>query len=54
VAGHQVTLLEDVRLSIPRSKVRFAETHPADDDEVVTGLTEVIRQLASQVSAATA
>ncbi|MFF1448935.1 NAD(P)H-dependent oxidoreductase [Streptomyces sp. NPDC058274] len=47
------TVLEDVKLSIPGSRVRFAERHPAEDDEVVTGLTEVIQQLTSQVTAAT-
>ncbi|MFD5075297.1 NADPH-dependent FMN reductase [Streptomyces sp. NPDC058371] len=51
IAGGAV--LEDVKLSIPGSRIRFAETHPADDDEVVTGLTEVIQQLTTQVAAAT-
>ncbi|MET7600044.1 NAD(P)H-dependent oxidoreductase [Streptomyces sp. NPDC004082] len=48
------TVLEDVKLSIPGSVTRFAETHPADDDEVVTGLTEVLRQLTSQATPAAA
>ena len=43
VAGAAV--LNDAKLSIPSSVVRFAETHPADDTEVVAGLTEVIEQL---------
>jgi NAD(P)H-dependent FMN reductase len=33
IAGAQV--LEDVKLAIPGSMVRFAETHPKDDAEVV-------------------
>ncbi|MFF1460597.1 NAD(P)H-dependent oxidoreductase [Streptomyces sp. NPDC058330] len=44
VAGGAV--LADVKLSIPGSVTRFAETHPADDAEVVTSLTEVLRQVA--------
>ncbi|MEU1040160.1 NAD(P)H-dependent oxidoreductase [Streptomyces sp. NPDC005907] len=48
IAGGAV--LEDARLSIPGSVTRFAETHPADDAEVVTGLTEVLRQLTSQAA----
>ena len=43
IAGAQV--LEDAKLSIPGSLTRFAETHPADDAEVVEGLTKVIEQL---------
>ncbi|MFF6780721.1 NAD(P)H-dependent oxidoreductase [Streptomyces sp. NPDC012510] len=42
------TVLEDAKLSVPGSVVRFAETHPADDAEVVTGLTQVLKQLTSQ------
>ncbi|MFJ7044132.1 FMN reductase [Streptomyces sp. JV178] len=52
IAG--ATVLEDAKLSIPGSVVRFAETHPADDAEVVTGLTAVIEQLTSQAGAAAA
>lgn len=33
---------------------RFAETHPADDTEVVTALTEVIRQVSEQATSAAA
>ena len=47
-------VLADVKLSIPGSVVRFAETHPADDAEVVTGLTAVIEQLTAQAGAAAA
>ena len=45
IAG--ATVLEDAKLSIPGSVVRFAETHPADDAEVVTGLTQVLVQLST-------
>ena len=45
VAGGKV--LEDVKLSIPGSVTRFAETHPADDAEVAAQLTEVIARLHS-------
>jgi NAD(P)H-dependent FMN reductase len=50
VAG--ATVLEDVKLSIPGSVTRFADTHPADDNEVVAGLTEVIQQLSQATPAA--
>ncbi|MFD7408135.1 NAD(P)H-dependent oxidoreductase [Streptomyces sp. NPDC059866] len=43
IAGGKV--LEDVKLSIPGSVTRFAETHPADDTEVAAQLTEVIARL---------
>ena len=43
IAGGKV--LEDVKLSIPGSVVRFAETHPADDAEVAAQLTEVVARL---------
>lgn len=43
MAGGKV--LEDVKLSIPRSVTRFAETHPADDAEVAEQLTEAITRL---------
>ncbi|BBC38194.1 FMN reductase [Streptomyces graminofaciens] len=48
------TVLEDAKLSIPGSVVRFAETHPADDAEVVTGLTQVLEQLTAQAGTAAA
>ncbi|MBC3842485.1 NAD(P)H-dependent oxidoreductase [Streptacidiphilus sp. 4-A2] len=51
IAGAQV--LEDVKLSIPSSVIRFAELHPADDAEVVEGLAKVLGQL-SELEAATA
>ncbi|MFJ9537656.1 NAD(P)H-dependent oxidoreductase [Streptomyces sp. NPDC101225] len=43
IAGGKV--LEDVKLSIPGSVTRFAETHPADDAEVAAQLTEVVARL---------
>ncbi|MGP4090995.1 NAD(P)H-dependent oxidoreductase [Streptomyces sp. KR55] len=43
IAGGKV--LEDVKLSIPGSVTRFAETHPADDSEVAAQLTEVIARV---------
>jgi NAD(P)H-dependent FMN reductase len=48
VAGGKV--LEDVKLSIPGSMTRFAETHPSDDAEVAQQLTEVIARLHGDVS----
>jgi NAD(P)H-dependent FMN reductase len=49
IAGAAV--LEDVKLSIPGSLTRFAETHPAEDTEVVEGLLQVIDQLTAKVAA---
>ncbi|MFI0141230.1 NAD(P)H-dependent oxidoreductase [Streptomyces luteogriseus] len=48
VAGGKV--LEDVKLSIPGSMTRFAETHPADDAEVAEQLTEVVARLHGHAS----
>ncbi|MFE6891964.1 NADPH-dependent FMN reductase [Streptomyces sp. NPDC057694] len=39
------TVLDDVKLSIPGSLTRFAETHPVDDSEVAEQLTEVVARL---------
>lgn len=50
IAG--AVVLEDVKLSIPGSVTRFADTHPADDAEVVTALTEVLGKVHSAASAA--
>ncbi|MGW1952847.1 NAD(P)H-dependent oxidoreductase [Streptomyces sp. NPDC001920] len=53
IAGGKV--LEDVKLSIPGSLTRFAETHPVDDAEVAAQLTEVIARVhghAGEVAAA--
>ncbi|KPI11150.1 NADPH-dependent FMN reductase [Actinobacteria bacterium OK074] len=52
IAG--ATILEDAKLSIPGSITRFAELHPADDSEVVEGLTKVIAQIAEQAGAGAA
>lgn len=52
IAG--ATVLEDAKLSIPGSVTRFAETHPADDAEVVTGLTQVLQQLTASTGTAAA
>ncbi|MGP4051065.1 NAD(P)H-dependent oxidoreductase, partial [Streptomyces sp. 2A115] len=46
IAGAKV--LEDIKLSIPASLTRFAETHPADDAEVAAQLTEVISRVHGQ------
>ncbi|GGT23427.1 NADPH-dependent FMN reductase [Streptomyces chromofuscus] len=46
IAGAKV--LEDVKLSIPSSVTRFAETHPSDDAEVVAQLTEVVASVHGQ------
>ncbi|WSQ07367.1 NAD(P)H-dependent oxidoreductase [Streptomyces sp. NBC_01231] len=43
IAGGKV--IEDIKLSIPGSVTRFAETHPADDAEVAAQLTEVVTRL---------
>lgn len=43
IAGANV--LEDAKLSIPNSVVRFAETHPKDDSEVVEQLQDVLGKL---------
>ncbi|MEY9872443.1 NAD(P)H-dependent FMN reductase [Streptacidiphilus sp. MAP12-33] len=43
IAGAKV--LEDVKLSVPGSVVRFAETHPVDDAEVASDLSAVVKQV---------
>ncbi|MFE9097526.1 NADPH-dependent FMN reductase [Streptomyces sp. NPDC007264] len=50
IAGASV--LQEAKLSIPGSVTRFAETHPADDSEVVEGITKVIAQLSEAAPAA--
>ncbi|MFJ9563989.1 NAD(P)H-dependent oxidoreductase [Streptomyces fuscichromogenes] len=50
IAGGKV--IEDIKLSIPGSVVRFAETHPADDTEVAAQLTEVVARLHGNVGVA--
>jgi NAD(P)H-dependent FMN reductase len=46
IAGGNVL---DVEVSIPNSVVRFAEQHPADDQEVVSQLRQAITDLAAAV-----
>ncbi|WP_037570298.1 NAD(P)H-dependent oxidoreductase [Phaeacidiphilus oryzae] len=50
IAGGKV--LEDVKLSIPGSLTRFAETHPADDAEVASQIAEVVSRLHGHATAA--
>ncbi|MEU3825742.1 FMN reductase [Streptomyces sp. SID486] len=50
IAGGKV--IEDIKLSIPGSLTRFAETHPSDDAEVAAQLTDVVARLHSNVGAA--
>lgn len=47
-------MIEDIKLSIPGSMTRFAETHPADDAEVAAQLTEVVARLHGNVGEAAA
>ncbi|GAA4682614.1 NAD(P)H-dependent oxidoreductase [Frondihabitans cladoniiphilus] len=48
IAGAKV--LEGVKLSIPGSVVRFAETQPKDDAEVVEKLRDVVAKLSAAIS----
>ena len=50
IAGGVV--LEDAKLSVPGSVVRFAELHPQDDAEVVEQLPLVLARVAEAVAAA--
>jgi NAD(P)H-dependent FMN reductase len=50
IAGGKV--IEDIKLSIPGSLTRFAETHPVDDAEVAAQLTEVVARLHGNVGVA--
>lgn len=52
IAG--ATVLEDIKLAIPGSVVRFADVHPKDDAEVVGQLAEVVAGLTAAVGAAQA
>ena len=45
-------MLDDVKLSIPGSVVRFAETHPRDDAEVVGQLTAVVAAITAAAAPA--
>jgi NAD(P)H-dependent FMN reductase len=44
IAGGSV--LEDVKLSVPESVIRFAERHPSDDAEITEKLAVVVQQIA--------
>ncbi|MEU3270350.1 NADPH-dependent FMN reductase [Saccharomonospora sp. NPDC006951] len=50
IAGAAV--LDGVKLSIPASDARFAETHPADDADVRAQLTEVVISLRDKAAVA--
>ncbi|MFI1561879.1 NAD(P)H-dependent oxidoreductase [Streptomyces sp. NPDC020490] len=52
IAGGKV--IEDIKLSIPNSLTRFAETHPADDAEVAAQVTEVVARLRGHAGEAVA
>ncbi len=52
IAGAQV--LDEIALAIPHAGARFATTHPADDDDVVTAILEILAKLASNAPAAPA
>ncbi|WP_394435984.1 NADPH-dependent FMN reductase [Streptomyces sp. SGAir0957] len=43
IAGGKI--IEDLKISIPSSLTRFAETHPVDDAEVAEQLTELLTRL---------
>jgi hypothetical protein len=47
-------VLEDAKLAVPGSMVRFAEVHPKDDAEVVEQIKGVFEALASARTAAEA
>ncbi|WP_323959382.1 FMN reductase [Arthrobacter sp. JZ12] len=49
IAGARV--LEDVKLAVPGSMVRFAESHPKDDAEVVEQIKGVFSALTADVAA---
>lgn len=52
IAGASV--IDDVTMSVPGSLVRFAETHPRDDAEVVEQLRAVVAAVADRATAAAA
>ncbi|MFF8382857.1 NAD(P)H-dependent oxidoreductase [Streptomyces kanasensis] len=45
------TVVEGVELAIPGSVTRFAETHPSEDAEVITGLSAVLTGLVTATAA---
>ncbi len=49
IAGAQV--LDDIALAIPHAGERFATSHPADDDGVVTVILEILAKLSSNAPA---
>ncbi|RRO20427.1 NAD(P)H-dependent oxidoreductase [Saccharopolyspora rhizosphaerae] len=49
IAG--AAIVDEVKLSIPGSMTRFAETHPADDPEVVEQLTTALDKLKANLPA---
>ncbi|GAB3690006.1 NADPH-dependent FMN reductase [Saccharopolyspora tripterygii] len=49
IAGASV--VDEIKLSIPGSMTRFAETHPADDPEVVEQLRTALGKLTANISA---
>ncbi|SFS79405.1 NAD(P)H-dependent oxidoreductase [Saccharopolyspora flava] len=49
IAG--ASIVDEVKLSIPGSMTRFAETHPADDPEVAEQLTAALGKLQANISA---
>jgi NAD(P)H-dependent FMN reductase len=51
IAGAHV--IDDIALSVPLAAERFATTHPADDDEVVTAMTQILGTLAAAARAGT-
>jgi hypothetical protein len=40
-------VLDDLNLAVPAAAERFATTHPADDDEVATGMLNILVALAT-------
>ncbi|CAN5247003.1 NAD(P)H-dependent oxidoreductase [soil metagenome] len=52
IAGASV--LEEIKLSVPGSLVRFAEIHPKDDAEVAAQLSAVVRDVVAAVTEAEA
>ena len=50
IAGAQI--LDDVKLAVPGSMVRFAEVHPKDDAEIVEQIKGIVDTLAAAAPAA--
>lgn len=47
IAGASV--LDDVKLSVPRAATRFATSHPADDQEIAAAIPAILATLAAAV-----